>query len=455
VYRYPPEQQPPPPPPHARDLTTPPAAEYRERRYPPAAPKTTTTSTATATTTEEEEEGGFESPVVIIERRGEPEASRHPERRRQEEEAGMDDDVEAEERSPPVDDDDDDKRMGPMPGEPEPPPPPLPTTGFEAGGEEEDAHRAGGGAAPYPATAAAATPGGDEAAVEPPPASAAEEGEEEAGSAEATDARDYAAADGEGAVVRSPERSAPPVDGRGHPADDAFPFDPALAPLEAYRSEHGTLSIPTSHPAFAAIVDALVESGIEDAVDAAWERNFASLREYRERAGDCDVPFAKETGLGSWVVGQRRLHARLLRRHPGGDVEEGTTGGRKDGGERISEGMRQPMKQQHTAAINDKIYSGRFERLSGLGFGFTTPLWDVRLRELIEYKAANGHCSPPITYPKLGIWVVNQRFNLKNMPRERVAALDSLGFFWNHNRKRSGNTKWDGRYDERECVLGS
>ena len=301
-------------------------------------------------------------------------------------------------------------------------------------------------------SAAAATPGGDEAAVGQHLASAAEEEEEEEeerGSAEATDARDCA--DGEGAAARSPERSAPLlVDGRGHhPADDAFPFDAALAPLEAYRSEHGTLSVPTSHPAFAAIVDALVEGGIEDAVDAAWERNFASLREYRERAGDCDVPFAGGTGLGSWVAGQRRLHARLLRRHPGGDVEEGTTGGRKDGGERISEGMRQP------AAINDKIYSGRFERLSGLGFDFTTPLWDVRLRELIEYKAANGHCSPPITYPKLGIWVVNQRFNLKNMPRERVAALDSLGFVWNHNRKRSGNTKWDGRYDERECVFGS
>ncbi|KAL3785275.1 LOW QUALITY PROTEIN: hypothetical protein ACHAW5_008289 [Stephanodiscus triporus] len=176
------------------------------------------------------------------------------------------------------------------------------------------------------------------------------------------------------------------------------------------------------------MVSALAEGGIEHAIDLAWERNFSLLAEYKERAGDCDVPFSDET-LGTWVAGQRRLYERLRRRD----------------GDRGAGGDRRP-------AANDKLYSERFKRLSGLGFDFTTPMWDVRLRELIEFKVANGHCSPPITCPKLGIWAVNQRFNIKNMPRERIAALDSLGFVWNHNRRNRGNDKWDRRYEELDTA---
>jgi hypothetical protein len=243
--------------------------------------------------------------------------------------------------------------------------------------------------------------------------------------------------DDEGVVMPSSEERSIRSYYDRHSSDATFMFDSVLAALEAYRSEHGTLSVPGSHPIFATIVDSLSEGGIEDAIDVLWERNFALLRDYKERAGDCDVPFTDET-LGSWVVVQRRLFAARMR------PREVGTGG-KDGCVELSQGM----QSQPTI---EKVHSDRFDRLSSLGFDFTMPMWDVRLRELMEYRSVNGHASPPISYPKLGIWVLNQRFNLKSMPKERVAALDSIGFVWNHNRKNRGNAKWDRQYQERECI---
>ena len=50
----------------------------------------------------------------------------------------------------------------------------------------------------------------------------------------------------------------------------------------------------------------------------------------------------------------------------------------------------------------NSVHSDRFERLRQLDFDFTTPIWDTRLQELIQYKTINGHCCPPLSYPKLG-----------------------------------------------------
>ena len=58
-------------------------------------------------------------------------------------------------------------------------------------------------------------------------------------------------------------------------------------------------------------------------------------------------------------------------------------------------------------------------------------------------------------HPKLGIWAINQRFNIKGMSAERAAALDRIGFLWNHIRKNRSQKKWDPRYEEHEFFRPS
>ena len=64
-------------------------------------------------------------------------------------------------------------------------------------------------------------------------------------------------------------------------------------------------------------------------------------------------------------------------------------------------------------------------------FHFT--LWDKRYDDLKEFKKEYGHCDVPIDYPRLGIWVFNQRYTLSEMLQYRIDLLDSVGFIWNHN----------------------
>ena len=200
-----------------------------------------------------------------------------------------------------------------------------------------------------------------------------------------------------------------------------FPFDTILSTLQTYQTQHKSLSIPTSDLAYNKIINELIINGIEDDVDGLWEYNFKKLQEYKDRAGDCDVPITDE--LGKWVDQQRKLYAKL---HPTDTAE--------------------------IQSISER-YTTRFNRLANIGFEWDTPMWDTRYKELIQYKIQHGHASPPVNYPKLGIWAINQRFNIKDMSRERIAALDSLKFVWNHTRKNRSQARWDSRYEERENHL--
>jgi hypothetical protein len=65
-------------------------------------------------------------------------------------------------------------------------------------------------------------------------------------------------------------------------------------------------------------------------------------------------------------------------------------------------------------------------------------IWYRHLDELKEYKAKNGHCSVPRKSGQLGEWCRTQRRYYKQyrkgqsvpLTRERMKALDSLGFIW-------------------------
>ena len=69
--------------------------------------------------------------------------------------------------------------------------------------------------------------------------------------------------------------------------------------------------------------------------------------------------------------------------------------------------------------------------------------WTVEFKQLRQYRVDHGDCKVPRNYersPSLGQWVNNQRRSYNNVQtgnkkgrqisQERIAKLDSIGFFW-------------------------
>ena len=61
--------------------------------------------------------------------------------------------------------------------------------------------------------------------------------------------------------------------------------------------------------------------------------------------------------------------------------------------------------------------------------------WDERYGELKRYRDEHGHCKVAHDYKtsngyRLGAWVSNQCQKKDDMPTERKARLDALGFVW-------------------------
>lgn len=193
--------------------------------------------------------------------------------------------------------------------------------------------------------------------------------------------------------------------------DGVFPFEEILRELQKFKGMHGHADIPTSHRSFTKIVDALVNNGIEEETDKKWERQYDILKKYKEEYGECGIPYT-DPKLGDWMAHHRKLKAEANDDH-------------------------------------DPRTRSRLAKLDEIGFEWTLPVWDRRLRELTHYARENGHTDVPLQHPGgLGVWMLNQKFNLRDMSPERVAALDSIGFIWNHNRKKRNNKMWDQRYKE-------
>ena len=190
-------------------------------------------------------------------------------------------------------------------------------------------------------------------------------------------------------------------------------FDDIFKELEAFRQENNSLTIPVTHPSLLQIIDSLTANCIEDLVQKRWDDQMAALTRYKLEHGNSDVPITHPT-LGSWVKDQREFYK--LHGYP----------------------KPNPLTKNRVQRLKDEA-----------GFQCNKPTrWDIRFQELNEYKEVHGHCDVPIDYPHLGVWVLNQRFNLLDMPKERIGALDSLGFNWNCNKRNRSNGKWDAQYSQ-------
>merc|ERR1719253_1418145 len=131
-----------------------------------------------------------------------------------------------------------------------------------------------------------------------------------------------------------------------------------------------------------------------------WEVRFRELKEFKEEYGHCNVPREYPGGLGHWVGHQRR-------------------GGKEGSQCRNAE---------------------RTQKLEELGFKWVvaemrSDRWELRFRELKEFKEEHGHCNVPEKHPGgLGHWVMNQRHGGKEGGRrcdaEQAHKLEELGFQW-------------------------
>ena len=82
-------------------------------------------------------------------------------------------------------------------------------------------------------------------------------------------------------------------------------FDDIFSELEDFQMKNkGSLTIPTSHPALARIIDSLTSSCIELLAEKRWNDQLASLEEYKEEHGNSEVPLNHPT-LGEWAARQR------------------------------------------------------------------------------------------------------------------------------------------------------
>jgi Helicase associated domain len=90
------------------------------------------------------------------------------------------------------------------------------------------------------------------------------------------------------------------------------------------------------------------------------------------------------------------------------------------------------------------LTDAREQELEKLGFVWNShrAAWEERFEDLKLFFLRNGHCNVPSNYDAdklLAVWVKCQRRQMKlykkglacTMTRERMEALESLGFDWN------------------------
>lgn len=154
--------------------------------------------------------------------------------------------------------------------------------------------------------------------------------------------------------------------------------------------------------------------------DSGWEERYLSLKSYALRFGHTRVParFKSDPKLGRWVMTQRRQFTLLVQGLP------------------------------------SALSAERIGKLEGLGFCWSVrpepvATWNAKFMELQAYKASHGDCMVPQRYranPRLGTWVHTQRRQHRlmldgrksSMTREKVLALEGVGFDWDAKHPRQG-----------------
>ena len=218
---------------------------------------------------------------------------------------------------------------------------------------------------------------------------------------------------------------------------------------------------------------------VGDYWDAAWERRFKELKQYRRQHGSCQVPSRSKThlSLGHWVHYQRtlqrsgRLSAERRRRlkQIGFDwVSRGRSVEFRDSTywdkkwERMlgrlatfhrrfghcvvpvhwagTPSLHEWVERQRQMKQEGVLHADRWRRLKALGLNWRTgdsvdPRWERSLTKLLEFRGRFGHCRVPAEWPEninLGRWVVKTRRLNKTgrLSVEKMRRLNEAGFVW-------------------------
>ncbi len=209
-----------------------------------------------------------------------------------------------------------------------------------------------------------------------------------------------------------------------------------------------------------------------DTRDEAWERRFSEMKEYKEKQGDCKVPFNWPTnrGLSRWVGTQRQQEkkglldsekiSRLTEIGFVWDALRLEEGWQKNFSA-LSEFFRQvghfnvpekwPVQPELRGWINKQreaykkgnLDEGRIARLAKLGFVWA-PMdesWSILVADLVKFKEKHGHCNVRAREnPKLAESVAGLRKQKKRerLLPERLDQLNALGFVWDARK-----AEWD------------
>jgi hypothetical protein len=206
-----------------------------------------------------------------------------------------------------------------------------------------------------------------------------------------------------------------------------------------------------------------------------WEERYEGLKHYKRKHKDCNVPqgYTETRGLGPWVNRQRREHRsgkmnleRKEKLDQLGFVWNMYTSGWEGSYAELeyykqvhghcnvpqkytdAPGLAGFVKQQRDDYRNGNLNLERKSKLGQLGFVWNVSMrfWEMRYAELESYQQGNGHCNVPNAYievPGLGRWIAGQRTEHRTgqMPPEREALLNKIGFQWRIYKKRGVERK--------------
>lgn len=221
------------------------------------------------------------------------------------------------------------------------------------------------------------------------------------------------------------------------------------------------------------------------AVNPTWDIRFKELQTYRKRFGHCDVHvrWRENLRLARWVTCQRYYRrkgilsqeriARLDRmgfswnsliqmEHPSGSFAKHVKVLNENWNRRFTElagfikqhgHCRIPTQAPRWAFLYHWILRQRKQgcagvmparrraRLESIGFPWDVinSAWERKFEMLLAYRKRFGHCAPPVKWrenPPLGLWVHHQRDRRRrgNLPKERIARLNAIGFEWGRPR---------------------
>ena len=203
-------------------------------------------------------------------------------------------------------------------------------------------------------------------------------------------------------------------------------------------------------------------------VEQVWEERFRELAAYRQRHGDCLVPYTlANKQLATWVTTQRghrdKLSMEKIKRLDAlGFVwdpvdqsweerfSELVAYKKKYGDCLVSSSWKNKQLARWVVKQRAKrgaLSSDKIKRLNALRFVWDPDeeFWEERFRELVAYRQKHGDCLVSRSWKnkQLFSWVVNRRARRGTLSSDEIKRLDALGFVWDADKQR-----WEERFKE-------